>query len=59
MTLIAERALLIPVLDALIPASGDFPGAGTVALDHVLASAATSPAAAGRSKPARARAHRP
>ena len=43
MTLTAERALLILVLDALIPPSGDFSGAGTVALDHVLASAATSP----------------
>ena len=43
MTLIAERALLIPILDALVPPSGDFPGAGTVALDHVLAAAAASP----------------
>ena len=43
MTLTAERALLIPILDALVPPSGDFPGAGTVALDHVLAAAAASP----------------
>lgn len=42
MTLSAERALLIPILDALVPPSGDFPGAGTVALDHILAAAATS-----------------
>ena len=43
MTLAAERALLIAVLDALVPPSGDFPGAGAVALDHVLATAAASP----------------
>jgi hypothetical protein len=42
-TLTAERALLIPILDALVPPSGDFPGAGTVALDHILAAAAASP----------------
>ena len=42
MTLSAERALLIPVLDALVPPGGDFPGAGTVALDHILAAAAAS-----------------
>ena len=30
MTLTAERALLIPILDALVPPSGDFPGAGSV-----------------------------
>ena len=42
MTLIAERALLIPILDALVPPSGDFPGAGTNALDHILATAAAS-----------------
>jgi hypothetical protein len=41
-TLTAERSLLIPILDALVPPSGDFPGAGTVALDHVLAMAAAS-----------------
>lgn len=43
MTLVAERALLIPILDALVPPSGDFPGAGSVALDHILAAAAASP----------------
>jgi hypothetical protein len=37
MTLAARRELLVLVLDALIPASGGFPGAGAVALDHVLA----------------------
>jgi hypothetical protein len=42
MTLAAQRALLIPVLDALVPPSGDFPGAGAIALDHVLATAAAS-----------------
>jgi hypothetical protein len=42
-TLSAERGLLIPILDALVPPSGDFPGAGTVALDHILAAAAASP----------------
>jgi Gluconate 2-dehydrogenase subunit 3 len=42
-TLIAERALLIPILDALVPPSGHFPGAGTIAVDHVLAAAAASP----------------
>jgi hypothetical protein len=42
-TLAAERALLIPILDALVPPSGDFPGAGSVALDHILAAAAASP----------------
>ena len=42
MTLTAERDLLIPILDALVPPSGDFPGASTVALDHILATAATS-----------------
>jgi hypothetical protein len=42
-TLSAERALLIPILDALVPPSGDFPGAATVALDHILAAAAASP----------------
>ena len=43
MTLIAERALLIPILDALVPPSGHFPGAGAIAIDHVLAAAAASP----------------
>ena len=42
MTLAAQRDLLALVLDALIPASGGFPGAGAVALDHVLAVAAAS-----------------
>jgi len=42
-TLTAERARLIPILDALVPPSVGFPGAGAVALDHVLAAAATSP----------------
>jgi hypothetical protein len=42
-TLTAERALLIAILDALVPPSGDFPGAGAVALHHILATAATSP----------------
>ena len=42
MTLLAGRALLIPILDALVPPSGDFPGAGAVALDHILAAAAAS-----------------
>jgi hypothetical protein len=42
-TLSIERARLIPVLDALVPPSGDFPGAGAVALDYVLATAAASP----------------
>ena len=42
-TLAARRDLLVLVLDALIPASGGFPGAGSVALDHVLAAAAASP----------------
>ena len=38
----ARRDLLALVLDALVPASGGFPGAGTLALDHVLAMAAAS-----------------
>lgn len=42
MTLAARRELLVLVLDALIPASGGFPGAGAVALDHVLAASAAS-----------------
>ena len=42
MTVAAQRDLLALVLDALIPASGGFPGAGAVALDHVLAVAAAS-----------------
>jgi hypothetical protein len=34
--------VLTEVLDTLVPESGDFPGAGAVALDHVLAMAAAS-----------------
>jgi hypothetical protein len=41
-TLAARRDLLALVLDALVPASGGFPGAGEVAVDHVLAMAAAS-----------------
>ena len=41
-TLAARRELLALVLDTLVPASGEFPGAGAVALDHVLAIAAAS-----------------
>ena len=40
--LAAQRDLLAVVLDALVPAEADFPGAGTVAVDHVLAVAAAS-----------------
>jgi Gluconate 2-dehydrogenase subunit 3 len=40
--LTAQRDLLAAVLDTLVPAGGDFPGAGAVALDHVLATAAAS-----------------
>jgi hypothetical protein len=40
--LATRRDLLAAVLDALVPPSGDFPGAGAVALDHVLAVAAAS-----------------
>lgn len=40
--LAAQRDLLTAVLDTLVPAGGDFPGAGAVALDHVLAMAAAS-----------------
>jgi hypothetical protein len=40
--LATRRDLLVLVLDALVPASGGFPGAGAVALDHVLAVAAAS-----------------
>lgn len=43
MTLAARRNLLAVVLDTLVPASGGFPGAGAVALDHVLAIAAGAP----------------
>jgi Gluconate 2-dehydrogenase subunit 3 len=41
-TLAARRELLALVLSTLVPASGGFPGAGEVALDHVLAMAASS-----------------
>ena len=41
-TLAARRDLLVPVLDALVPAGAGFPGAGQVAVDHVLAVAASS-----------------
>jgi Gluconate 2-dehydrogenase subunit 3 len=43
-TLSALRALLSPVLDTLVPPSGEFPGAAAVALDHVLTVAGASPA---------------
>ena len=43
MTLADERARLAEVLDALIPPTAPFPGAGTAALDHVLAAAAGAP----------------
>jgi hypothetical protein len=38
----ARRDLITLVLDTLVPASDGFPGAGTVAVDHVLAMAAAS-----------------
>lgn len=41
-SLAAQRDLLTAVLDTLVPAAGDFPGAGAVAVDHVLAIAAES-----------------
>ena len=40
--LAARRDLLALVLDALVPQGDGFPGAGEVALDHVLAVAAAS-----------------
>ena len=40
MTLAGSRNLLAVVLDTLVPASAGFPGAGAIALDHVLAVAA-------------------
>ena len=40
--LAARRDLLAAILDALVPPSGDFLGAGVVTLDHVLAVAAAS-----------------
>ena len=42
MTLAERRELLALVLDTLVPASGEFPGAGSVALDHVLTIAGAS-----------------
>jgi gluconate 2-dehydrogenase subunit 3-like protein len=41
-TVAAARGLLALVLDTLVPPSDGFPGAGAVALDHVLAMAAAS-----------------
>ena len=41
-SLAAQRDVLLLVLDALVPVSGGFPGAGTVALEHVLAMAGAS-----------------
>lgn len=38
----ARRGLLAAVLDTLVPPSGAFPGAGTAALDHVLAAATSA-----------------
>jgi len=38
----ARRDLMTLVLDTLVPASDGFPGAGTVAVDHVQAMAAAS-----------------
>jgi hypothetical protein len=40
--LAAQRDLLTVVLDALVPADAGFPGAGAVAVDHVLSMAAAS-----------------
>jgi gluconate 2-dehydrogenase subunit 3-like protein len=37
-----RRELLATVLDVLIPADAGFPGAGAIALDHVLSTAAAS-----------------
>jgi hypothetical protein len=42
MTLAARRDLLAQVLDTLVPPSPEFPVAGSVALDHVLAVADAS-----------------
>ena len=42
MTIAARRDLLTHVLDALVPASIEFPIAGSAALDHVLAMAHAS-----------------
>jgi hypothetical protein len=41
-TVVERRDLLALVLDTLVPAGDGFPGAGAVALDHVLAMAAAS-----------------
>ena len=41
--LAAQQDLLVVVLDTLVPADAGFPGAGAVAVDHVLAAAAASP----------------
>jgi Gluconate 2-dehydrogenase subunit 3 len=43
-TLSGHLTLLSPLLDTLVPPSGEFPGAAAVALDHVLAVAGASPA---------------
>lgn len=40
--LAGRRALLAVVLDALVPEAAGFPGAGAVAVDHLLAVAAAS-----------------
>ena len=40
--LVAKRDLLTLVLDTLVPAAGEFPESGALALDHVLAMAAAS-----------------
>jgi hypothetical protein len=42
-SLAGRRDLLAAVLDTLIPAGDGYPGAGAVALDHVLGVAAASP----------------
>jgi Gluconate 2-dehydrogenase subunit 3 len=42
-TVAARRDLLALVLDTLVPATDGFPGAGAVALDHILAMVAASP----------------
>jgi hypothetical protein len=42
-TLASRRSFLAVVLDVLVPASAGFPGAGAIALDHVLAVAAGAP----------------
>jgi Gluconate 2-dehydrogenase subunit 3 len=43
-TLTGHLTLLSQVLDTLVPAAGEFPGAAAVALDHVLHVAEVSPA---------------